>query len=146
MSSRHWDTAEAVAAAIAAGTFSESLAAARVVAYPKYKLADLETLRIDVIPVGPATSERDDRQVSDRRFPVNVVIHQQCQADDSTNVARLLGLLEEIQDFLEDTEIAGGIGRPIEGTETEHDPQTLNEPGFFVGLVSAEYRAYRRPD
>lgn len=147
MSSRQWDTAEKVADALNRGVFSLPFSAVAEAA-PKHRLEDLAAVKVSVVPIGPVTSTRDDRQVSEREFPVNVIVYRQCSRDDSARFAELMGLLEEIQDFLEDTKIDfdGILHDPIEGTETEHDPQLLNDPGLFLGVVSVSYRGWRTPD
>jgi hypothetical protein len=142
MASRHWETAQAVAAAIAAGTFSEPLAVARAAGYPRYALADLATLRVDVIPVGPAPSARKPRGASERHFPLNIVVQQTCEPGDDANFARLMNLMEEIQNFVEDTPIAG-FGRPVDDTATAHDPEMLERDGRFLGAVAVTYYAVR---
>ncbi len=92
------DIADAVAAELAGGTFSEEFTPQRQV-LPDFELADLAGLKVTVVPKGVETAGAS-RSLCQSDVQIDVGVQKKVGTDLDGEVAALCGLVEEIADFL----------------------------------------------
>lgn len=136
--------ADAVAAHINAGTFSQPVNAVRMY-QPAFTLEDLADLRVSVVPrtVGIAAASRDS---STFECVVDVGVQKKLPAEnDQTAIDGLLDLVEEITDHLRlkrlpDAPEAAWVG-------IAHEPvvssESLEQYRVFTSVLSVTYRVRR---
>jgi len=140
------DIADAVAAELAAGTFSMAFTPQRRV-LPEFELADLTELKVTVVPKSVET-DAASRTASQYDVRVDIGIQRKLDAsgaDLDNQVAELLGLVDEIAEHLR--------GRLLNGapwarwTHTANDPvyapDHLAERRVFTSVLTVTYRAMK---
>jgi hypothetical protein len=135
------DIADAVVASLNAGTFSESFTAERL-HQPSFELADLQTLRVSVVP-----KSMEIRNASRQHsfFDCTIDVGLQQKVDDDARVDELLVLAEQIADHLR-------LRRLDDYPEAawmaiEHDPvvaaEHLDQHRQLTSVLSVTYRVKR---
>lgn len=136
--------ADAVAAHINAGTFSQPVSAARMY-QPAFTLEDLADLRVTVVPrtVGITAASRDS---STFECVIDVGVQKKLPAEDElTAIDGLLDLVEEITDHLRlkrlpdapEAAWAGIAHEPVVSSES------LEQHRVFTSVLSVTYRVRR---
>lgn len=136
--------ADAVAAHINAGTFSQPVSAVRMY-QPAFTLEDLAELRVSVVPrtVGIAAASRDS---STFECVVDVGVQKKLPAEDEqAAIDGLLDLVEELTDHLRlkrlpdatDAAWAGIAHEPVVSSES------LEQHRVFTSVLSVTYRVRR---
>ena len=137
------EIADAVAAAINDGTYSEAVNAER--AYrPSFDLEELGELQVTVVPrsVNTANLARQQSQVD---CTVDVGLQQRVDAGDDARLDALLDLAEEIGDHLRHKRLAGYP--QAAWVSIEHEPvvaaEHLDERSTLTTVMSVTYRVRR---
>ncbi len=136
--------ADAVAAHINAGTFSQSLTAARMF-QPAFTLEDLKDLRVSVVPrtvqMSPVT--RDSLAVE---YVVDVGVQKKLPADNAdAAIDELLVLVEAIADHLRFQRLEGFPDSAWVGISNEPvvSSEALEQHRVFTSVLSVTYRERR---
>jgi len=142
------DIADAVGVELNAaepGAFAEEFTAPRRV-LPKFELADLEDLKVSVVPKGVEieNAARDARRCD---ISVDIGIQQKVGKDIDAEVERLCGLVEQIADYL------AGRGLLASGMSGVRFLSIANEPIYstehladdlvFTSVLTVTYRALK---
>ena len=134
------DIADAVAAELAGGEFSQSFTPERRV-LPDYELADLKDLRVTVVPHGLEITGAT-RALSQYDVQTDVGVQKKIAADIDAEVADLLGLVEEIAEFLKRRPLAA-LSQAV-WVKTANDPvyapDHLAEKRLFTSVLTVTYR------
>ncbi len=125
------DIADAVVTELAGGAFSQPVSAVRRV-LPVYELADLKDLRVTVVPAAMEISGAS-RSLSQHDVRVDVGIQKKLGKNLDAEVALLLGLVDEIAEFLK--------RRPLQAAPWAVWVRTVNEPVYAPDHLS-EQRAF----
>jgi hypothetical protein len=136
--------ADAVAAHINAGTFSQPVVAERVY-QPALTLEDLKDLRVSVVPrtVGISAASRDS---SIYECVIDVGVQKKLPADgEQAEIDALLDLVEEIADRLRLKRLPGAPEAAWAGIA--HEPvvssESLEQHRVFTSVLSVTYRVRR---
>lgn len=137
------DIADAVAAELAGGEFSQTFTPRRQV-LPSWELADLKDLRIAVVPRAVEIS-RASRATGQHDLQVDVGIQKKVGRDTDADVATLLGLVEEVADFLAGRRLAAFPQAAWVRTDNEpvYAPDHLAEQRVFTSVLTLTYRVMR---
>jgi len=133
--------AEAVKDLLNAQPFSLSFAARRPYV-PVYQLQEMETLRVDVVPNAYEQS-RLDRSGWQEAHAIDVGVQQRVKGLEDPVIDQLMGLMQEIRDYLRDTRIASPQALVI-GLENApvYDPESLEQKQLFVSVLTVTYRVF----
>jgi len=123
------DIADAVVAELSGGAFSQSFTPERRV-LPEHELADLKDLRVTVVPRSVEITGTS-RTLSQHDVQIDVGIQKKLGKNLDTEVASLLGLVDEIAEFLK--------RRPLQAAPYAVWVRTANEP-----IYAADHLAERR--
>lgn len=142
------DIADAVTAELAGGAegFSESFTPERRV-LPDYELADLKDLRVTVVPRGVEITGAS-RTLSRHDVQIDIGVQQKLSAgteagtDMDTQVAELLGLVEEIAEFLQRRPLAAMPQAVWVTTSNDpvYAPDHLADKRLFTSVLTVTYR------
>jgi hypothetical protein len=139
--------ADSVVASLNAGTFSMSFTAERHF-QPSFGLADLEELRVSVVPRAAAITSASRKQ-SQYDCSIDIGIQQRLQPSEPSHeqgqIAALLDFVEELVDHLRfarltdfpDAAWAGIEHEPV--VSTEH----LDQHRQFTSILTVNYRVLR---
>jgi len=137
------DIADAVVTELAGGAFSQPFTPERRV-LPEHELADLKDLRVTVVPAAVETSGAS-RTLSQHDVRIDVGIQKKLGKNLDTEVASLLGLVDEIAEFLK--------RRPLQAAPYAVWVRTANEPIYaadhlaerrlFTSVLSVTYRVMK---
>ncbi len=137
------DIADAVVTELAGGAFSQPVSAVRRV-LPTYELADMKDLRVTVVPAAVEISGAS-RSLSQHDVRVDVGIQKKLGKNLDTEVALLLGLVDEIAEFLK--------RRPLQTAPWAVWVRTVNEPVYapdhlaekrlFTSVLTLTYRVLK---
>ena len=125
-------------------TFSRPFTAVRAYV-PAYKLEDMDTLHVTAVPAeydgAPSDRTRDKEE-----HVVHVAVQQRFRPTEGavalTDVDGLMGLCEEIRDFMRNQTFAGA--RRVQTTNKPiFDPKHLQEFHQFTGLLAFTFRVVR---
>lgn len=140
------DIAEAVkdalndAQLLSVSPFSQSFTAERK-ALPLFKLDDMDTLHVTVVPreleISLETRAKDTHEVK-----VDVAIQQQVDSIETTDVDPLLALVQEIADYLNRKAMSGAHWLKTENKPI-YAPDHLHEKNQFTSVLTLTYRASR---
>jgi hypothetical protein len=134
------DIADAVTAELADSTFSQALTPQRKL-LPEFDLADLKDLRVTVVPktleVGGATRATQQYEVA-----VDIGIQKKLGADLETEVAALLGLVDEIAAYLTRRPLAAMPAAAWVGLANDpiYAPEHLANQRVFTSVLTLMYR------
>jgi hypothetical protein len=137
------DIAEAVRAELAAGSFDSAFTPA-LKTLPAWELRELHTLRVTVVPkaVEMTGSTRAACQVE---VQIDIGIQRKIASDVETETAELLGLVEQIGDFLQKRPLAAmpNVGWIRTANEPVYDPAHLAEQRVFTSVLTVTYRVLK---
>ena len=135
--------ADAVVASLNAGTFGQPFTAERKY-QPAFNLADLDTLRVSVVPksVSITTAARDTSYFD---CAIDVGVQKKVDPDDPTELDALMNLVEEIADHLrmqrlDDLPEAAWLS--IEN-DPVFAPEHLDQQRTFTSVLTVTYRLRR---
>lgn len=134
------DIADAVAAELATGTFSQPIAPRRLI-LPYFELADLKELRVSVVPKAIEASN-SSRCLTQFDVQIDIGIQRRLSGDVETDVPVLLALVEEIAEFLRNRPIAGAAWIAT-ANEPLYAPDHLAEQRVFTSVLTLTYRVLR---
>ena len=140
------DIADAVTAEINAapgGTFSLALTAVRKV-LPVYDLSDLDTLKVTVVPKAVEITAAS-RSSSQYDIAVDIGVQKKLGKDIDAEIVALVGLVDEIADYLRQRALAaapyaiwaGIVNEPVYSAEHLADNRT------FTSVLTVTYRAMK---
>jgi len=139
------DIADAVAAELAGGEFSPSFTPQRSV-LPNYELADLKDLRVTVVPRGVEITGAS-RALSQHDVQIDVGVQKKLSAgtEMDAEVAELLGLVEEIADFMarRPLQAVPPAGWVRTANDPVYAPDHLSEKRVFTSVLTLTYRAMK---
>ena len=137
------DIADAVTAELAGGQFSQAFTPERRV-LPAFELADLAELKVTVVPKAVEISG-STRSVSRYDVQVDVGVQKKLGADLDAEVAELVGLVDEIADFLRQRPLAAAPYAVWVRTVVEpvYAPEHLAERRAFTSVLTVTYRAMK---
>ena len=134
------DIADAVAAELASGEFSESFTPERRV-LADYELADLKDLRVTAVPRGVEITG-SSRSLCQHDVQIDIGVQKKISADTDTQVAELLGVVDEIAEFLQRRRLAAVPSAAWVKTANEpvYAPDHLAEKRLFTSVLPVTYR------
>jgi len=135
------DIADAVTSELNGETFSQAFTAERKV-LPEFDLADLAELQVTVVPKGVEIS-RADRAHGQYDVQVDIGVQKKIGSDVDAEVTDLLGLVDEIADFLCRRTLASAPWAVWLRTSNEpiYAPEHLAEKRLFTSVLTVTYRA-----
>lgn len=137
------DIADAVAAELNSGAFSQPFEAKREY-LPRFELPDMKTLQVTVVPKGmivtPGTRSRNQHDVE-----IDVAVQKKLAAEDSAQIDGLMDLVDEIANQFRLKRIDGF---PLAiWVKTEHDPlyaqEHMDQLGQFTSVLTLTFRLMR---
>jgi len=136
------DIADAVAAELNSGSFSQSFTAARLV-LPRFELKDLAELKVSVVPKSLDMTGAT-RAASQYAVSVDVGIQKRVH-DMETETAQLGDLVDEIADFLRKRPLSETPFAAWATTQNDpvYDPQHLDQHRVFTSVLSVTYKMLR---
>jgi len=136
------DIADAVTAELAAGTgdLSQSFTPQRSV-LPDFELSDLQDLRVTVVPRAVEITG-SSRTMSQHDVQIDVGVQKKLGTDLDTEVAELVGLVEEIAGFLQRRPLSAAPQACWVRTANEpvYAPDHLAEKRLFTSVLTLTYR------
>ena len=137
------DIADAVAAELTAGSFSQPVAAERR-NLPQFELADMKSLKVTVVPKGVVILP-GGRTHGHYDYTIDVAVQKKVDQEEGTEVDELLGLVDEIADHLRFKRLTGFPGAVW--LKTEHpaiySQEHLHEMRQFTSLLTLTFRVAR---
>ena len=137
--------AKAVKDALNGNAFTEAFTASRT-QLPEFKLADMKTLHVTVVPRSDA-SEALTRKQDEHMIGVDVAVQQRfgpSEMDDNVKIDALLSLVQEIADFLNRLAMGDAIWKATEN-DPVYAPEQLRELRQFTSVLKLTYRLIRTP-
>jgi len=134
--------AEAVKDALNGHTFTTAFTAVRT-QLPEFKLADMGTLHVTVVPRSDA-SEGLTRDRDNHTIGVDVAVQQRLSEVNNTTVDALLALVQEIADFLNRRAMGDAIWQTTVN-DPVYAPEHLRELRQFTSVLKLSYRLVRTP-
>jgi len=137
------DIADAVAAELAGGTFSQAITPRRLV-IPAHELAELAELRVSVVPKGVEITGAS-RSLSQFDVQIDVGVQKKLGSDLDGEVKTLCDLVDEIGEFLRGRTLAGAPYASWVRTANEpvYAPEHLVEQRVFTSVLTVTYRAMK---
>jgi len=134
--------ADAVVAALNAGTFSKPVTAQRHYV-PRFSLDEMDNLRVSVVPRGLA-SRAFDRNHNTFDYQIDVAVQQRTDVSQGSLDA-LMVLVEEIADFLRKTPLPGIANCKCVEIKNEpiYAPEHLAELRQFTSVLTMTFRIWR---
>lgn len=134
------NVAQAVADSLNGHEFSAPFSAERV-ALPEFDLADMEELRVTVVP------RQMDREVLDRGrdthdVKVDVAVQKKVASIANEEIDPLLALVQEIADFLNRRNLDNAVWKKTENNPV-YSPEHLREMRQFTSVLTITYRVVR---
>lgn len=134
------DIAEAVKEELNGGTFSQSFTAQRHY-QPTFELKDMKTLHVTVVPKD-IEMQLATRNTSQHDCRIDVAIQKKLQSADLAEIDELMGLVEEIINFMSRRKLASApsalwiktVNEPIYATEH------LEQFRQFTSILTLTYR------
>jgi len=121
-------------------TFSIAFTAERKI-LPDYELADLQDLRVSVVPKARDITGAS-RSISSNEFAVDVGIQKKLGSDFETEVPPLLALVDEICLYLSRRALPSMANVVWTGIKNEpvYAPEHLSEKRTFTSVLTVTYR------
>ena len=135
------DIADAVAAELGTGTFSQAIAPQRMV-LPEFGLEDMADLRVTVVPKAVEVIG-STRSVCQHDVQIDIGIQKKLGKDLDTEVPVLCDLVDEIAAFLKRRPLAAAPHAAWVRTANEpiYAPEHLAEQRVFTSILTVTYRA-----
>jgi len=137
------DIADAVAAELAGGAFSQAITPRRLV-IPAHELAELAELRVSVVPRAVEITKAS-RSTSQFDVQVDVGIQKKLGSDLDGEVKALCDLVDEIAEFLRGRALSAAPYASWVRTANEpvYAPEHLVEQRVFTSVLAITYRAMK---
>ena len=135
--------ADAVVAALNAGTFSKDFEAVRYY-QPLFELKDLKELKVSVVPKG-GSSAQATRDKAAQDFQIDVAVQKKLNKGDNPEVDGLMKLVEEIADFFRFKRLAEFPQAMWIKTENVpvYSPEHMDQFRQFTSVVTLTFRVVR---
>lgn len=137
------DIADAVAAEINAGSFSQPLTAVREY-LPSFELADMQMLRVTVVPKS-LTTLPGGRSHNQHDFAIDVAVQKKLDAADNTEIDELMTLVDELADHLRFKRLTDYPNAVWLKTENQpvYAQEHLQELRQFTSILTFTFRVMR---
>ena len=137
------DIADAVAAEINAGSFSQLVSAARDY-LPAFELADMQTLRVTVVPKS-VTTLPGGRAHNQYDYAIDVAVQKKLDAADNTEIDELMTLVDELADHLRFKRLTDYPNAAWLKTENQpvYAQEHLQELRQFTSILTFTFRVMR---
>ena len=137
------DIADAVAAEINAGSFSQSLTAERLY-LPVFDLKEMQDLRVTVVPKSLLTLP-GGRAHNQHDYAIDVAVQKKLQAADNAEIDDLMTLVDEIADHLRFKRLSSYPNAIWLKTENQpvYAPEHLHELRQFTSILTFTFRLMR---
>jgi len=132
--------ADAVAASLNAGSFSQTFTAARHY-QPSFELSDMQALRVSVVPKSVSIASAT-RQHSFFDFAIDIGVQQKINTNDPVEIDALMDLMDEIADHLRLKRLDGlpeAAWLSI-GHEPVFAAEHLDQQRLFTSVLTVTYR------
>ena len=136
------DIAQAVADSLNGHEFSTPFEAKRV-ALPAFDLADMQALRVTVVPREIETVALD-RARDAHDVKVDVAVQKKVASLGNEEIDGLLALVREIADFLNRRNLDDALWQKTENKPV-YSPEHLREMRQFTSVLTATYRISHTP-
>jgi hypothetical protein len=135
--------AEAVVAALNAGSFSHEFTAARTY-LPVFDLAEMADLHVTVVPKG-VTSQSGDRSRSQFDYEIDVAVQKKLGTTDNSEIDDLMALVEEIADAFRSKRLEAFTSATCVKTENEpvYSPEHMDQMRQFTSVLTLTFRLMR---
>ena len=137
------DIADAVAAEINAGSFSQPVDAKREY-LPHFDLEDMQTLRVTVVPKS-VTTLPGGRGHNQHDYAIDVAVQQKLQTADNTEIDALMLLVDEIGDHFRFKRLSSYPNAMWLKTENQpvYAQEHLQEMRQFTSVLTLTFRVMR---
>jgi len=137
------DIADAVAAEINAGSFSQPVSATREY-LPAFELADMQTLRVTVVPKS-VTTLPGGRAHNQYDYAIDVAVQKKLDAADNTEIDELMTLVDELADHLRFKRLTDYPNAAWLKTENQpvYAQEHLQELRQFTSILTFTFRLMR---
>lgn len=137
------DIADAVAAEINAGSFSQPVSATREY-LPAFELADMQQLRVTVVPKS-LTTLPGGRAHNQHDFAIDVAVQKKLDTADNTEIDELMTLVDELADHLRFKRLADYPNAVWLKTENQpvYAQEHLQELRQFTSILTFTFRVMR---
>lgn len=137
------DIADAVAAEINAGSFSQPVSATREY-LPAFELADMQTLRVTVVPKS-VTTLPGGRAHNQYDYAIDVAVQKKLDAADNTEIDDLMTLVDELADHLRFKRLTDYPNAAWLKTENQpvYAQEHLQELRQFTSILTFTFRVMR---
>ena len=137
------DIADAVVTELAGGVFSQGVSPQRRV-LPEYELADLKDLHVTVVPKGMEIAGAT-RALAQHDVRIDIGIQKKIGKEIDTDVTVLLGLVDELADFLKRRPLAAAPQAIWVKTDSDpiYAPDHLAERRLFTAILTLTYRVLK---
>jgi len=137
------DIADAVAAEINAGSFSQALTAERVY-LPVFDLKEMQDLRVTVVPKSVLTLP-GGRANNQHDYAIDVAVQKKLQTADNAEIDDLMTLVDEIADHLRFKRLSSYPNAIWLKTENQpvYAPEHLHELRQFTSILTFTFRLVR---
>ena len=137
------DIADAVAAEINAGSFSQPVSATREY-LPAFELADMQTLRVTVVPKS-VTTLPGGRAHNQYDHAIDVAVQKKLDAADNTEIDELMTLVDELADHLRFKRLTDYPNAAWLKTENQpvYAQEHLQELRQFTSILTFTFRVMR---
>ena len=132
--------ADAVAAELQAGSFSQTFSPKRLYV-ADFSLKDMKDLQVSVVPAGVSITPAS-RQASHYEYQVDIGVQQKIDTKDESDADGLMALVEEIRDFFRLRRLVGYQQAVWISTENKpvYSPDHMQEMGQFTSVISLTFR------
>ena len=137
------DIADAVATEINAGSFSQPVSATREY-LPAFELADMQTLRVTVVPKS-VTTLPGGRAHNQYDYAIDVAVQKKLDAADNTEIDELMTLVDELADHLRFKRLTDYPNAAWLKTENQpvYAQEHLQELRQFTSVLTLTFRVVR---
>lgn len=137
------DIADAVAAEINAGSFSQPLTAVREY-LPVFELADMQSLRVTVVPKS-VTTLPGGRAHNQHDFAIDVAVQKKLDTADNSEIDELMTLVDELADHLRFKRLTDYPNAVWLKTENQpvYAQEHLQELRQFTSILTFTFRVMR---
>ena len=137
------DIADAVAAEINAGSFSQPVSATREY-LPAFELADMQTLRVTVVPRS-VTTLPGGRAHNQYDYAIDVAVQKKLDAADNAEIDALMTLVDELADHLRFKRLTDYPNAAWLKTENVpvYSPEHLEQLRQFTSVITITFRIMR---
>ena len=137
------DIADAVTAEINAGSFSQPVSATREY-LPAFELADMQTLRVTVVPRS-VTTLPGGRAHNQYDYAIDVAVQKKLDAADNAEIDALMTLVDELADHLRFKRLTDYPNAAWLKTENVpvYSPEHLEQLRQFTSVITITFRIMR---